>query len=137
VASVLRVLYVDDDRVNSLLFAELCRLDPRIEVITAGSAAEAIELASPAAAADASEAAGTSGRLDLLVLDLHLPDGDGLSLLPRLHEATGRALPAYLCSADDPAQLASAARSAGFIGCWSKPLDIPRVLDALKEHAGR
>ncbi|MBI5717348.1 MAG: response regulator [Burkholderiales bacterium] len=119
----MRVLYVDDDRVNSLLFAELCRMAPGVSVEAAGTAAEALELLERIEA-------------DLLVLDLHLPDGDGFSLLPRLWQKAGRRLPAYLCSADDPAQVEVQARAAGFEACWSKPLDVPLVLAALRRHAG-
>jgi CheY-like chemotaxis protein len=119
----MRVLYVDDDRVNSLLFAELCRMAPGVTVESAGSAAEALELLE-------------RGGADLLVLDLHLPDDDGFALLPRLRQRAGRRLPAYLCSADDPAQVAEQARAAGFEACWSKPLDVPLVLAALRRHDG-
>lgn len=120
----MRVLYVDDDRVNSVLFGELTRLVPGTEVLLAGSAAEALELLGDA-----------PGGIDVLVLDLHLPDGDGLALLPQLRERAARRLPAYLCSADDPAQVAEAARAAGFDACWSKPLDMPKVLATLAQHA--
>ncbi|MCW5636714.1 MAG: response regulator [Rubrivivax sp.] len=120
----MRVLYVDDDRVNSLLFAELCRIAGDVAVESAGSAEEALELLAV-------------HPVDLLVLDLHLPDADGMALLPRLRERAGRALPAYLCSADDPTLLEDRARAAGFEACWSKPLDVPQVLAALRLHAGR
>ncbi len=120
----MRVLYVDDDRVNSLLFAELCRLAPGLQIELAGSAEEAAD-------AIAREPA------DLLVLDLHLPDGDGLTLLPRLRELAGRHLPAYLCSAEEPEQVQAQARQAGFDGCWAKPLNVPAVLADLKRHAAR
>jgi CheY-like chemotaxis protein len=118
----MRVLYVDDDRVNSLLFAELCRLAEGISVLTVGSAEEAL---------DAIDRSGA----DMLVLDLHLPDGDGFALLPALRQRIGRHVPAYLCSADEPAQVQAQARAAGFDACWSKPLDVPLVLSALRRHA--
>ena len=40
----MRVLYVDDDLVNSLLFIETCRLAGNVEVETAVTGAEALEL---------------------------------------------------------------------------------------------
>lgn len=118
----MRVLYVDDDRVNSILFAEICRLASGVTVEVAGSGEEALDLLE-------------STAVDLLVLDLHLPDGDGLALLPRLRQRAGRELPAYLCSADDPRQLEAPARDAGFEACWAKPLDVPLVLATLRRHA--
>ena len=120
----MRVLYVDDDRVNSLLFAELCRLAPGVQVDLAGTAEEAVD-------------ALTRQGPDLLVLDLHLPDGDGLTLLPRLRRLAARALPAYLCSADEPEQVQASARQAGFDGCWSKPLNVQAVLADLMRHAAQ
>ena len=119
----MRVLYVDDDRVNSLLFGEVCRMANGVSVETAGSVAEALEVL------------GRVGA-DLLVLDLHLPDGDGFSLLPQLRARAGRRVPAYLCSADDPVVVAEQARAAGFEACWNKPLDVPQVLEALRRHGG-
>lgn len=118
----MRVLYVDDDRVNSLLFAEVCRIAQGVTLEAAGSAAEALE---------ALERTGA----DLLVLDLHLPDDDGIQLLARLWQQAGRRVPAYLCSADDPALIEGRALAAGFEACWNKPLDVPLVLGALRRHA--
>ena len=120
----MRVLYVDDDRVNSLLFVEVCRLATGLQVELAGSAEEALD-------------AMTRLGADLLVLDLHLPDGDRLALLPRLRELAGRALPAYLCSAEEPEPLQAQARQAGFDGCWAKPLDVQIVLADLERHAAQ
>ncbi len=117
----MRVLYVDDDRVNSLLFAEVARKAKGVVVEVAGSAAEALE-------------AQERNAADLLVLDLHLPDDDGIQLLARLRHQAGRQVPAYLCSADDPSLIEARARAAGFEACWNKPLDVPLVLSALRRH---
>jgi len=112
----MRVLYVDDDRINTLLFEETCRFAGGLEVASAGTGAEALELA-------------RDFRPDVLVVDLHLPDTTGYALLPTLRSAAGRAdLPAFLCSADEPAQLADEARAAGFQGCWPKPVDLTAML---------
>ena len=107
----MRLLYVDDDRINTLLFEEACRLVEGIEVHTAADGAEAVEVAG-------------SALPQALVLDLHLPDIDGCALLARLRGLPGldRA-PAFLCSADDPASLHRQAQAAGFDACWVKPID--------------
>ena len=121
----MRVLYVDDDRINALLFEETARLAPGVEIETAGSAAEALELAPRFAP-------------ELLVIDLHLPDGDGFSLLPRLRAALQQSdLPAVLCSADDDPGVAARAEAAGFCDRWPKPVEIPRVLEAFRTLARR
>lgn len=114
----MRVLYVDDDRVQALLFTEVCRHAPGVAVETAGSGDEAVELAG-------------DFDPDLLVIDLHLPDTDGVALLPRLRATLGRAAPAILCTADDAQRLQPPARTAGFDLCWTKPVDASLVIAEL------
>ncbi len=107
----MRLLYVDDDRVITLLFEEICRHQPGIELRTAFDGAEALD-----------ELIGWLP--DLLVIDLHLPDTDGFALLAKLRTQPGLLdCPAYLCTADDAATVADQARSAGFDACWAKPMD--------------
>jgi two-component system, OmpR family, response regulator len=121
----MRVLYIDDDRINSLLFVEACRFAGGVETETAASGAEALELAqrwSP----------------DLLVIDLHLPDTNGYALLPALRSALDApALPAYLCTADEATLVAEPARAAGFDGCWGKPVDLQAILAELARRSGQ
>ena len=115
----MRLLYVDDDRINTLLFEQACRFARGLEVASAGSGDEALALA------------GTF-LPDVLVIDLHLPDASGYALLPALRAAAGRAeVPAFLCSAEDPRDVAGPARDAGFQGCWSKPVDLRSMLAEL------
>jgi two-component system OmpR family response regulator len=119
----MRVLYVDDDRINALLFEETVRLAPGVEIEVAANGAEAVELA-------------RRWQPDLLVVDLHLPDTNGLVLLSQLRKAAGRAdLPAYLCTADDAPERAREARAAGYAGLWAKPVDLGTVIDELKRRS--
>ena len=119
----MRVLYVDDDRINALLFEETVRFAPGVEIETAGTGAEAIELAQ-------------RWKPDLLVVDLHLPDANGLELLSRLRAAAGRpGLPAYLCTADDAPERVREAAAAGFVGVWPKPVELAVVIDELKRRS--
>lgn len=107
----MHLLYVDDDRINLMLFANACAALPGVLVSTAASGAEALELA-------------RERSPQLLVIDLHLPDTDGAALLERLRrEAALHEVPAFLCSADDGPALRRIAADAGFSGCWAKPLD--------------
>lgn len=115
---MLRVLYVDDDRISSLLFVETCRVVGGVEVETAASAGEALDLVQTWAP-------------DLLVIDLHLPDGSGYELLPALRHRQGTPTPAYLCTADEALLVEQPARAAGFDGCWPKPVHLPDVMAAL------
>lgn len=115
----MRVLYIDDDRINSLLFVETCRFARGVEIETAASGAEALELAK-------------QWRPDLLVIDLHLPDTNGYDLLGALRrQLVLPELPAWLCTADESALVEQPAREAGFAGCWTKPVDLQRVLNEL------
>ena len=119
----MRVLYVDDDRVNALLFAAACRFAPAIELETASSGQEALELV-------------RTWRPDLLVVDLHLPDTDGYQLLPRLRQALGApGLPAILCTADAAWQVEGPASLAGYSACWTKPVVLQTVISTLGDMA--
>ena len=121
----MRVLYIDDDRINSLLFLEACRFAGGVETENAASGAEALEVAQRWAP-------------DLLVIDLHLPDTNGYALLPALRSALAApTLPAYLCTADEAALVAEPARAAGFDGCWGKPVDLQAILGELSRRSGQ
>ncbi len=115
----MRVLYVDDDRVNSLLFTETCRLADGVEVETAVTGAEAGELV-------------RLWKPDFLVIDLHLPDTNGYALLAALREQLAApALPAFLCTAEEVRDVQAQAHEAGFDGCWTKPVQLQAVLAEL------
>ena len=115
----MRVLYVDDDRVNGLLFAETCRVAGGVEVETADTGAEALDLV-------------LGWKPDLLVIDLNLPDTNGYALLAALRGQLGApAIPAYLCTAEDAGAVEEPARQAGFDGCWPKPVQVQTVLAEL------
>lgn len=119
----MKVLYVDDDRVNTLLFVETCRFAPGVEVETASSGAEALEVV-------------RNWTPELLVIDLHLPDTTGYRLLPALRASLSEpALPAFLCTADEAQRVAGPALVAGFDGCWTKPVDLAVVLNELARRS--
>jgi CheY-like chemotaxis protein len=121
----MKVLYVDDDRVNTLLFVETCRFAPGVEVETALTGAEALERVQTWAP-------------DMLVIDLHLPDTNGYELLPALRrQLDAPALPAFLCTAEEADLVAEPARRAGFEGCWIKPVDLATVLAELSRRSAQ
>ena len=100
----MRVLYVEDDRINVLLFEETLKLHGGgHELRIAEDAAQALQIAQ-------------AWRPDVLVIDAHLPDAHGIELLP-----------AFMCSADAQPEDVAAARAAGFTGYWTKPIDIDRI----------
>jgi CheY-like chemotaxis protein len=116
----MRVLYVEDNRINALLFEEALKLEPDIELRVAEDGAQALAVAG-------------EWQPDLLVIDSHLPDTRGSELLPQLRALPGLAeVRAVMCSADAQPEDARAAREQGFADYWLKPIDIPRLLADLR-----
>ena len=68
-----RVLYVEDMASNILLIEEILKRRPDVTLIPAMLGATGLELAH-------------EHRVDLALLDLHLPDMSGLEVMRRLHE---------------------------------------------------
>jgi two-component system, OmpR family, response regulator len=121
----MRLLYVEDDRINTLLFEETCRLSGSLEVRSVECGADALALAK-------------SFRPDVLVIDLHLPDIDGYQLLGHLRGVEGMAgTPAFLCSAEVLEIVAEPAARAGFTGCWPKPVQLGDILADLDRLRGQ
>jgi CheY-like chemotaxis protein len=119
----MRVLCVDDDRIQALLLEQVCLDVAGLELRVAESGAEALLLVA-------------TWQPQLLVLDMHLPDTDGVSLLARLRAACGLpALPAVLCSAERLQDLWPVAKAAGFQQCWSKPVVLDDLQSALEQYA--
>jgi len=119
----LRMLYVEDNRINALLFEEAIKLRGGVELRVAEDGEEALALVA-------------QWSPDVLVLDAHLPGMSGYELLRALRQVPGlEEAPAFMCSADAMPDDVQRAKAAGFIGYWTKPIDIARVmrdLDALR-----
>jgi CheY-like chemotaxis protein len=118
----MQLLYVDDDRINLMLFEHACSVIPGLRLQTVSDGSEAL-------------ASVLSRRPDVLVIDLNLPDTNGHDLLRALRLSGGLAdIPAFLCTADHSPMVRQAALDAGFRDCWSKPIDgatLSRELSAL------
>lgn len=116
----MRVLYVEDNRINALLFQEAMKLQPGLELQIAEDGAQALAMA-------------PEWRPQVLVLDSHLPDVSGAELLRQLRAIAGlETVPAFMCSADVQEDDVRAASAAGFRGYWPKPIDLARVLGDLQ-----
>lgn len=115
----LRVLYVEDNRINALLFAEALRPHGQIELCIAEDGEIAISMCE-------------ENRPDVLVLDAHLPGMSGFEVLESLRRMPGLdSTPAFMCSADAMPEDIARAKKAGFVGYWSKPIDILKVTTEL------
>ena len=116
------ILYVEDDRVNAMLMGELLQLHTDVHLRIAVSAEAALK-------------AVREHPPQLLLLDRHLPDGDGLALRQELLALPGMTgVPTIMVSAAATAHDIALARDAGFDGYWTKPLDIPTVLSDLERR---
>ncbi|XVJ69115.1 MAG: response regulator [Rhizobacter sp.] len=114
----LRMLHVEDNRLNAVLFEEAMRMRGDIELVSFETAAETLAFlhAEPA------------WRPEFIVLDANLPDGTGYDLLKQLRAREAlRHTPVFMCSADAYADDLRRAREAGFEGYWTKPLDLTQV----------
>ncbi|CAG1016816.1 two-component system, sensor histidine kinase [Burkholderiaceae bacterium] len=115
----LRMLYVEDNRINAILFEEAIRLRDDVELRLAEDGNEALHQV-------------RDWTPDVLVLDAHLPGMDGFELLDALRRQPGlSATPAFMCSADAMPDDVRRAAAAGFTGYWSKPINIAKIMSDL------
>ncbi|HET8694537.1 MAG TPA: response regulator, partial [Aquabacterium sp.] len=118
-ARPLRVLYVEDNRINAMLFEEALRPYSQIELEVAEDGQMALSIA-------------REKTPDVLVLDAHLPGMSGFEVLRALRTVPGlKQAPAYMCSADAMPEDVAKAQDEGFTGYWTKPIDIVEVTNVL------
>ena len=121
----LRVLYVEDNMYNLMLFDDMMRTRDDVEVRMAQNGAQGFEVAE-------------TWLPDVLVLDGHLPDTHGIALLQRLRGIAGlQTTPVFMCSADTQPEHKILAEQAGFVGYWTKPVDFDKVFEELDRVAAR
>ena len=121
----LRVLYVEDNRINAMLFEEALRPYPQLELRIAEDGQTALSMAQ-------------ESTPEVLVLDAHLPGMSGFDVLRALRKLTDLAsTPAFMCSADAMPDDVARAKEAGFVGYWAKPIDIVAVTTELCRLAAR
>lgn len=120
-----RILFVEDDANFRELFTRLLReaLAPeRLDVafVEAGSAAEA-------------RARLREGGLDAALIDITLPDGNGLDLVAEINDGgPGRRIPTLVLTATLESSVAARALEAGARGALSKLASVPETVDAIK-----
>lgn len=121
----LHVLYVEDNRINAMLFEEALRPYPQLTLEIAEDGQMALSMARDKAP-------------DVLVLDAHLPGMSGFDVLRALRTLPAlENTPAFMCSADAMPDDVARAKAAGFAGYWTKPIDIQQVTSVLCKLADR
>ena len=119
--STRRILIVDDDQLQLRAASRLAKRDPRIELLLASNAIDALLMI------------GTS-RPDLVVLDVFMPGLDGIEACRRIKaNPETRDIQVILASATMDAELAETAHAAGAAHAVGKPID----LAARVRRAGR
>jgi CheY-like chemotaxis protein len=120
-----RILFVEDDANFREVFAHALRqaLAPeRLDVafVEAGSLAEA-------------RARLRQGGLDAALIDVTMPDGNGLDLVEEIHDGgPGTRIPTLVLTASLDASVAGRAMEAGVMGAFSKLASMQETVDAIK-----
>lgn len=123
-----RVLLVEDEELNRVLVRAVVSRARDSQV----RAVELVEAPSLAAARDQLD----RGPIDLVLLDMNLPDGHGLSLATELSERPDRPTVIALTASVLPRDR-SAAMAAGCDGFLDKPYAAADLVSILSEHLAK
>jgi CheY-like chemotaxis protein len=124
-----RILLVEDDAWFREVFAralgrELAAESLDVAFVGAGSLAEARDRL-------------REGGLDAALIDVGLPDGDGLDLVGEIHDGgVGKPIPTLVLTAYLDHRVAARAMDAGAQGALSKDLSVPETVGAIMRLLG-
>jgi two-component system CheB/CheR fusion protein len=118
----LRILVVDDSAANGEALRELLKFEGA-DVVVEAQPAEAVRRAE-------------QDRFDLVISDIAMPEMDGYAMLKAIRAtATNRDTPAIAYSGYGGRNEIERARSVGFDMYLTKPVDVDRLLDAIRTVA--
>jgi len=120
-AETLRILAVEDHPLMRIGIRTLLQREGLVIAGLSATSTEAVELA-------------RLGGVDVALVDLNLPDAEGVDIIERLHEAAPQ-LPVIAFSVDTSADRVRAAVRAGAIGYLAKGTSAKRVVAALRAAA--
>lgn len=115
------VLYVEDNRANTILMERILGRESDFELVTAADALAGIQLAK-------------TRRPDVIVMDLNLPGMDGfeaLQILKSIPETAGT--PVIALTASTQPREVERGMAAGFVAYLTKPIEISLFLGKLRE----
>jgi CheY-like chemotaxis protein/anti-sigma regulatory factor (Ser/Thr protein kinase) len=119
------VLYIEDNAVNTLLVEQLLARWSGVRFVGAADGTTGLQVA-------------ISLQPDLVLLDMQLPDLDGMHVLKRLREhPVLRHTPVIVLSANAMPEEIARARSHGAADYWTKPLDFQRFLAGVARTLAR
>lgn len=118
-----RILLVEDNAQFRAIFARALELELAAEslevvFVEAGSLAEA-------------RARLGEGGLDAALIDVRLPDGDGLDLVRELNDGAASSIPTFVLTAYLDHTVAARAMDAGAKGALSKVVSVPETAEAI------
>ncbi len=117
-----RILIVEDNEKNMKLFRDLLEY-AGYEAIEAVTGQQGFELA-------------CSSAPDLVLLDIQLPDRDGVEVLKDIRRELGTSLPVLAVSASVMPDDVQRVLASGFDGFITKPINVRGFLAAVKEAVG-
>jgi CheY-like chemotaxis protein len=119
-----RVLYIEDNPANSALVEQVLHFRPGITLYKAPDGATGLVLAA-------------ASRPDLILVDMRLPDMDGLGVLERLRQQPETLkVPCVALSANAMPADITCALQLGFAEYWTKPLDALQFLEGIDRYLG-
>lgn len=122
----LRVLLVEDDELNqALVRAILAR--------SANPVLRAVQLATAGSLAQA-RVALAADSIDIVLLDMRLPDGSGLELAAELQRHSDRVPPAVIALSGAATEQREAALAAGCVAVLGKPYSSAELASLLVAH---
>ena len=118
--TALRILVVEDHLDSQQVMVRLLQALGH-QTGVAGNVAQTLELAG-------------RGHFDMVIADLSLPDGSGMSLMSELRNRFG--LPGIAMSGYDDDREPGQSRSAGFAAHLTKPIAVDKLVEAIQQLKG-
>ena len=117
--SCAEILYIEDNHANLVLMQSIFAMQDGMSLSSAETAEEGLQRV-------------RSDRPDLVLLDLHLPDGNGTEVLRKLKEDhTTSSIPIVAVTADARSEQQRQVLDAGADAYVTKPIDIEHLLTVI------